>query len=324
MAKNRIRWGIISTANINRRLIPPLREAERSELLAVASRGAEKAEQYAKIWGIPRAFGSYEALLKDPEIDAVYISLPNGFHKEWAIKAAEAGKHILCEKPLALTVADVDEMEAAAKANKVILQEAFMYRFHPQTHKLKQLLAEKVVGELKFIRASFRVELNRPDDVRFVPALGGGALWDVGSYPVSFSRKMAGQEPVEFAGSQFTGPSGVDLWFMGHMRFPSGVVAHFDCSFISPSFWEAELVGDKGRIYVSDPWRPTVLGREKIKITWEDREEVIFYEKPDPYLCEVEGMIAMILDKGASSMPIADSRGNVATINALYEAARKR
>ena len=227
------RWGLLGTARINRSLIPPLRSSQDNRLLAVASRDAARAVAYAREWGIERAHGSYEALLEDREIDAIYIPLPNHLHAEWAIKAAAAGKHVLCEKPLALSVGEVDAIEAAARKHGVVIAEAFMYRHHPQTLKVKQLVDEGAIGELRFVRGSFSFPLDNPGDCRLRPEWGGGSLWDVGCYPISFTRFLLGQEPVEVFGSQTKGPTGIDLTFAGQLVFANGVLAQIDSGFRS-------------------------------------------------------------------------------------------
>jgi predicted dehydrogenase len=209
MSQRSVRWGLLSTARINERLIPVLRGSARSELLGVASSGGpEKAARYASEWNIPRAYGSYEALLADPEVDAVYISLPNALHRPWVVKTAEAGKHILCEKPLALTATDVDVMAEAARRNGVVLQEAVMMRYHPQTLHVQQRVAAGAIGEVRLIRGVFTFTLARPGDIRLDPALGGGSIWDVGSYPVNFMRTMLRANPVEVHGWQISGEGG--------------------------------------------------------------------------------------------------------------------
>ena len=209
-----LNWGLLGTARINRSLIPPLRLSVRNNLLAVASRTQGRANAYAEEWAIPRAYGSYEEMLADDEIDVVYIPLPNTLHAEWAIKAAEAGKHVLCEKPLALSVEQVDSMvEASDKAGTVLI-EAFMYRFHARTLKVKQMVEDGVIGDLHHIKGGFTFSLNRPGDVRWDPVLGGGSLWDVGCYPLSFSRYIAGKEPEEVYAYQVLGQSGIDESFL--------------------------------------------------------------------------------------------------------------
>src|SRR6185436_18418386 len=209
MTNKALNWGLLSTARINHALIPPLRVSKRNRLLAVGSRSQESADRYAREWKISRAHGSYEALLADPEIDVIYNPLPNHLHAEWTIKAVEAGKHVLCEKPLALRVEDVDAVKAAAQKHGRIVAEAFMYRHHPQTLKVLDLVREGTLGALKLIRGSFTYVLSRESDVRNQPELGGGSIWDVGCYPISFARTLVGEEPVEVFGWQVIGPTGI-------------------------------------------------------------------------------------------------------------------
>ena len=193
-----LNWGILSTANIGRAaLIPAIRASGNGALVAVASRQASTAQAFASTHGIPESYPSYQALLQASSIDAVYLPLPNSLHREWTIKAAEHGKHILCEKPLGLAAAECHEMAAAAKANGVILMEAFMYRFHPQIGRVLALIQDGAIGALKSIRSAFTFRLTKPGNIRLDLALGGGALMDVGCYCVNVSRTLAGSEPVE-------------------------------------------------------------------------------------------------------------------------------
>jgi len=208
MTDKPLQWGFLSTANINEALIAPLRVSERNRLAAVASRSQDRADGYAKKWNIPKTYGTYESLLADPEVDVIYNPLPNHMHAEWTIKALEAGKHVLCEKPFALTVADVDSMIAAANRTGKVLAEAFMYRHHPQTLKVKELVDGGAIGRLQLIRGSFTFNIDHEVDIRLDPATGGGAIWDVGCYPISYSRLIAGTEPVEVYGRQVIGKSG--------------------------------------------------------------------------------------------------------------------
>lgn len=239
---DKLNWGIISTARINRRLIPPIKQAERSKLMAVASRDVDKARAYADEWSIPLSFGSYEAMLAAPEINAVYISLPNTMHHEWTLKAAEAGKHILCEKPLAMTVKEVDEMVAAAKANDVVLMEAFMYQTHPQLAKLKAVLKEGLIGQVQLIKAHFSFTLNAgAQNIRLNNDLGGGAVWDVGCYPISFCQAVAGEPPTNVFAFQQLGETGVDVVFAAQLKFGSGPIAQIDCGFRLPYRAGAEV-----------------------------------------------------------------------------------
>ncbi|HXR11877.1 MAG TPA: Gfo/Idh/MocA family oxidoreductase, partial [Gaiellaceae bacterium] len=247
-----VRWGLLSTARINGAVIPPLQESPDTELVAVASRTQERADEYAREFGIPRAYGSYDALLADPDVEAIYISLPNGPHVEWSIRALEAGKHVLCEKPLARHPADVERAFAAADGAGLLLMEAFMWRHHPQTKRLRELVQEGAIGELRFVRASFSFTVRDERDVRLDPQLVGGALMDVGCYTVSAARLVAG-EPVEVSGRQVVGPSGVDLRFAGTLLFPGEVLGQIDCGFDLPDRAEIEVAGSEGTIRVAEP-----------------------------------------------------------------------
>jgi len=321
VATHILRWGLICTARINRALIPPLRASARNQLVAVASRTSEQAQVYAKEWNIPRAFGSYEAMLADPDIDVVYNSLPNSLHAEWTIKAVQAGKHVLCEKPIAVTVEQVDAMAAAAQKAGVVLAEAFMYRHHLQTLKVQELVESGAIGELRLVHGSFTYNLARPGDVRLDPALDGGSIWDVGCYPISYARCVIGAEPVEVFGWQVTGPSGVDVTFVGQMRFAGDVIARFDSSFRMPDRAHIEVVGSEGIINVPDPFKPE--RDHKILLTRNGKTETLAIPDQMLYLGEVEDMADAILLGKAPRISLADSRGNVATIGALLRSARE-
>jgi len=314
------RWGLLSTARINRAVIPPLRESPRHELRAVASRDRARGEAYAREWGIPVVHASYDALLADPDIDAVYNPLPNGLHAEWTIRAAKAGKHVLCEKPMALTVAEADAIETAARDAGVVVTEAFMYRHHPQTRKLKALVDEGAVGRLLLVRGSFSFELTRAGDVRLDPALGGGSLWDVGCYPVSMARYLAGAEPVSVFGTARLGPTGIDEVFTGTLDFGE-VLAQFDCSFRAPFRTHIEIVGTEGAITVPVPFKPGL--DERIVLTRGGEPEIIAMPGEALYAGEMDDLADAAQDGKAPAMPLADSRGNTATIVALYESSRR-
>ena len=288
-----LNWGLLSTARINRALITPLRASKRNHLLAVASRTQESADRYAREWKIPRAHGSYEALLADPEIDVIYNSLPNHLHAEWTIKAVEAGKHVLCEKPLALSVDEVDAIQAAARKHGRVVAEAFMYRHHPQTLKVQEIVKSGSLGNLKLIRGSFSYVLASEGDVRLDPAMGGGSIWDVGCYPISYTRTVIGENPLEVFGWQVTGPTGIDETFVGQMRFAHEVHAQFDCSFVIPFHPFMEIVGSEGTLNIPNPFKPGV--DEKIFLTRGDKTETIKIKGQELYIGEVEDMADAIL-----------------------------
>ena len=320
----KLRWGLLSTARINRALLPPLRSSARNELTAVASRDLDRAQAYANERNIPRVFGSYEAMLADPDVDVIYNPLPNSMHTEWTIKAAQAGKHVLCEKPLANTVEEVDEITEAAKKAGVVVMEAFMYRHHPQTLKVKELVDEGAIGKLQLIRGSFTFKMpaDRENDVRLNASLGGGSIWDVGCYPISYARLIADAEPIEVFGWQITGAnSSVDESFFGQMRFPNNVYAQFDCGFRTPQRTNMELVGDQGNIIVKLPFTPKL--NEEIIVTDDDEKRIITIPGEDLYLGEVENMADAILEGTAIRMSLTDSRNDVATIQALLRSAHE-
>ena len=322
---NTIRWGLLSTALINQSLIGPLRQSERSELVAVASRSADKARAYATKHGIPTAHGSYEALLADPEINAVYISLPNTLHCEWTVKAAEAGKHVLCEKPIVPTLAELDRIEAAAAANNVTVFEAFMYLHHPQTRAVQAMVREGKIGTLQLITSwfSFYLSPENATNIRLNPDLAGGSLWDVGVYPNSMAIAMAGTAPEEVWAQQTIGETGVEVTLLGQMRFGSGAVAQIVSSFRMPFRWGTEIAGDAGILTIESPWKPGCDGQET-HVIFTPRSgpaETITFPAVDPYLCEVQAMEACILDGAAPVVPLSQSRDFLRSVLALYESA---
>ncbi len=318
--KKILNWGLLSTARINRALIPPLRSSKRNKLLAVASRSQENADAYAKEKKIPRAHGSYEALLADPEIDVIYNPLPNHLHAEWTIKALEAGKHVLCEKPLALSVDEVDAIEAARRKHGRIVAEAFMYRHHPQTLKVQELVKDGSLGSVKLVHGSFSFVLTHEGDVRLNPEWGGGSIWDVGCYPISYARTVLGANPLEVFGWQVIGPTGVDETFIGQMRFANDVLMQFDSSFAIPFHAFMEIVGTEGTLNIPTPFKPGE--NEKIYLTRDGKTETIKIKGEQLYIGEVEDMADAILLGKEPRVSLADSRGNVMVIQSLLESAR--
>lgn len=320
MATKSLNWGLLSTANINRKVMPAIKASSRNHLQAVASRDAAAAEAYAREWKIPRAHGSYEALLADPEIDVIYIGLPNHLHAEWTIRALRAGKHVLCEKPLALTTAEVDAMTMAATESGKVLAEAFMYRHHPQTLKVKETVEQGTLGKLQLMKSAFTFTLTRTVDIRLNKELGGGSIWDLGCYPVSYVRLIAGHEPVEAFGWQSLGEGGADVSFVGQLRFPGDVFAQFDVSFTSPARQALEIVGSQGVLNVPTPFQPTP--NETILLRRGDKRESIGIRGSELYSGEVEDMAEAILGGRRPRVSLAYSRGNAAALVALLESAR--
>jgi len=320
MSKESLNWGLLSTARINRAVIPPLRASKRNHLLAVASRSQELVDAYASEWEIPRAYGSYDDLLADTDINVIYNPLPNHLHAEWTVKAVEAGKHVLCEKPLALNVEEVDAIAGAAKTHSRVVAEAFMYRHHPQTLKIQEMVASGSLGTLKLLRGSFSFKLDRKGDIRLDPAMGGGSIWDVGCYPISYMRAVVGAEPVEVFGRQVTGPTGIDETFVGQLHFAEDIYGQFDCSFVIPFHSYMEIVGSEATLIVPKPFKPGF--NEKIYLVRDEKTETMKIRGGDLYLGEVEDMADAILKSSKPRISLEDSRANVATITALLESTR--
>jgi predicted dehydrogenase len=261
-----IRWGILGCARIARRgLIHGIRASQSGTLLAIASRSLDSARKWAVEFGVPKAFGSYEELLRDPEIDALYLPLPNELHKPWVLAAADAGKHVLCEKPLALDATEARAMVDHCRRRGVILMEAFMWRHQDRTRKLHELVTSGVIGELRLVRSSFSFPID-PGDWRLDPARGGGALWDVGCYGVSTARLFAGNEPVATTAFAHFGKTGVDLTLAPALQFAGGLLATIDCSFEQPFRCAYELVGTRGVIDVPDAYLPPADGKPAARI----------------------------------------------------------
>ena len=258
--------------------------------------------------------------MEDPDIDVVYIPLPNQLHAEWTIKALEAGKHVLCEKPLALTVAEVDAMAAASKNADKLLVEAFMYRFHNRTLKIKEMVQSGDIGKLHHVKGAFTFPLNRPKDVRWDPALGGGSLWDVGCYPLSFSRYIIGREPEKVFANQFVGDSGIDESFTAQMHFAGGITAQFDSGFRSQFRMHMEITGSKASIEVPMAFKPEQ--RSYILLKRGNNTEHIAVDGNHLYVDEVEHVAAVVLDGSPSLLPLEDSKNNIRAIKALYESAQ--
>jgi xylose dehydrogenase (NAD/NADP) len=306
----------MSTARINAAVIPGLQESPQSELLAVASRTDDRAAEYARGWGIPRWYGSYDALLEDPDVEAVYISLPNGPHVEWSVRALEAGKHVLCEKPLARRPADVElAFDAAGRAGR-LLMEAFMWRHHPQTARLLELVRGGAVGDLRLVRASFSSTI--PDgDVRFDRALAGGALMDVGCYCVGGSRLLAG-EPLEASAHQVLGPSGVDIRVAGTLVFAGGVLAQLDCSFDLPGRQSLEVIGCGGILRVAAPW---AIDDPGIEYVHGDEREWLEVARADRYRLQSDNFSRAVRGLEPQLLGRDDALGQARVIDALYRSA---
>jgi xylose dehydrogenase (NAD/NADP) len=317
-----VRWGLLSTARINRRLITPILASPRGELAAVASRDLAKAKAYAAEWDIPLAFGSYQEMLDSGKVDAVYISLPNHLHAEWTIRSLQAGVHVLCEKPFALTLDEVDRMITASRESGCALAEAFMYRHHPQTKIVGEWVWSGRLGEITQVWGVFNFQIEARDDVRMIPEYGGGCLWDVGVYPMSFTQYVYGGPPAEVFGMQWVGDTGVDETFVGQMRYPGGGLAQIASSFRNPFNIQMEIIGREGRLSLNRPFIAVDDNRHLFFYPAEGDVQEIRVPEQELYIGEVEDMHAAILDGAPLYLRLEETRNHVRTLLALYQAAQ--
>jgi D-xylose 1-dehydrogenase (NADP+, D-xylono-1,5-lactone-forming) len=286
-----IRVGLLSTARIDDEIVAAAAACDEVEVVAVASREPARAEAYAASRGIPRAHASYDALLADAAVDVVYVPLPNSLHCAWAIRALEAGKHVLCEKPMSPDPADVEAVFDTAERLGLVCMEAFMWRHNPQTRRLSQLVADGAIGELRLIRSSFTYVMeDAPALVQSVPELEGGALLDIGCYCVSASRLFGG-EPLAARAERVIGPTGVDDRVAATLRLPGDVLASFVCAFDLPEDESLEIVGSDGSLRVADPWRCRTVGIELRRAAGVERIEV---PRRNSYRVQLENMARVV------------------------------
>jgi predicted dehydrogenase len=326
-APRRLRVGVLSTANIaTEKVIPGMRRGTRCDVAAIASRDASSAAAVARQLGIPRAHGSYEALLADPDIDAVYIPLPNHLHAEWTIAAARAGKHVLCEKPLAMTAADAESMVAAARDAGVILLEAFMYRLHPSWEALREVVTSGRIGRLTAVQSWFSYYNDDPANIRNILAAGGGALFDIGCYNVNLSRMLFGAEPTTVQAAITRDPaSGVDILTSAILGFPTGV-ATFTCSTRVETDQRVDVYGTTGRASIEIPFnippdRPTrVIVTAGGDPPVAPASETLTFPTADPYAVEADRFAAVILDGAPLPIPPDDAVANLRVIERIFAA----
>jgi D-xylose 1-dehydrogenase (NADP+, D-xylono-1,5-lactone-forming) len=313
-----LRWGILSTANITKKL---LGSGHDQQFVAVGSRDLARAQAFASEHGLARAHGSYEELLADPEVDAIYNPLPNALHVEWSIKALEAGKHVLCEKPMSRHPEDVERAFDVAEREGRVLEEAFMWRHHPQLQRARELIAAGDVGELRVIRAAFAFNAGNPDDIRLQADLEGGGLMDVGSYCVSGCRALASAEPVRGYAEYIPGGNGgVDVALAATLRFPGDVVAHFDCGLSYVGGGQLEALGSEGSIFLADPWH----GREAIiEVRRGSSVERIETGPANSYALELADFEAAVRGQRPPLLTRADAVAQARTIAALYSSTER-
>ena len=315
-----VRWGILSTANIGRALVRGIGLSRSSCVQAVASREMTRAIEWAKEQGIPRAFGSYDDMLRSGEVDVIYNPLPNSLHAEWTLKAIDAGLPVLCEKPFTVNAAQARKVVAAAKRKRVLVAEAFMYRFHPVYDQVLDALETGAIGKLVSIRSAFTFRLTDRSNIRASGELAGGALMDVGCYCVNLARRIAGCEPARV--QAFERRTTVDDTMMGLLEFPSGVLSQFECSIENYSRLTAEIVGTEGMIALDNPWFP---GEEKAQFTLRrgDHQEVVVAPGANSYHLEVEDFATAYKTHRPLRWPPEDAIANMAVIDALYASARE-
>jgi predicted dehydrogenase len=312
-----LRLGLLSTARINNAILKGAQGTDRVDVVAVGSRDAANAQAYASEHGLERAHGSYEALLEDPEIDGVYISLPNSLHHPWTMRALAAGKHVLCEKPYSRNPADVEEAFDAADAAGLVLAEAFMYRHNPQTAVARELVETGRIGGLRAIFATFSFPLADQANVRLISDLDGGALMDVGCYCISGSRLLAG-EPERVLGEQTVSEAGVDVAFHGTLRFPNDVIAQFHASFVAPNRQRLEAIGEDGMLVLETPFRVDEPG---VTLFRSDGDVAIDVPLKDSYTLELEDFAAAAAGERKPLLGRADALAQAKTIDALYRSA---
>jgi predicted dehydrogenase len=314
-----LRWGIIGTGGIARVFAKAVAASARGEALAVASRSKAKAEAFAKDMGVARAYGSYDDLLADAEIDIVYVATPHTVHAENVLAAARARKHILCEKPLGVTAGACEQMNCAAQTNGVSLFEAFMYRVHPQTARIRRLVDDGALGKVRAIHSTFCYGLGDAYNVRLDKGLRGGGLYDVGCYCVNFSRMVAGGEPSAVEAVAVTGAAtGVDENLVGALRFPSGALASFHCSVRSMGDAGAFVLGTAGALRIPNPWKPGLRSSIHLARVGKPAEEIVVESPAECYELEADHVAAVLAGEADSLLDGQDAAGNASVLDAIW------
>jgi D-xylose 1-dehydrogenase (NADP+, D-xylono-1,5-lactone-forming) len=322
----KIKWGILSTANIAQtQVIPAIQRSDLAEVEAIASSSGKAAEVAARL-NIPRVYDTYEELLQDPNIDAVYIPLPNSLHRKWVLEAAKHWKHILCEKPAALTAQEMIEMDRYCKEQNVLFMEAFMYQFHPQHQRVKEIIASGEIGEVKLMRSSFSFHMeDREANIRMDKSLGGGSIYDVGSYCIHSMRYILEAEPVKVhAHGRLDPETCVDVSAVAYLEFDRGIQGVFDCSFEASFRQEYEVVGTRGRLLVPRAFRPDVNGDVGLVTVESNGQQRIEEMEGDIYLLEVDHLSEAILEKSHLIYSAEKTIANMRVIDACYSSLEKK
>lgn len=317
-----IKYGMIGTGMAAGWLVKGFRGCERSELTAVASRSEEKAKAFAQQHGITTAYGSYEEMLKDESIQVVVITTPNTLHREWTEKAAHAGKHVLCEKPAAMTAEDSAAMIAACESNSVKFMEAAMYRFQPQIAQVLELIQGGRIGQTRLIQGAFCFPFKQEGNIRLKKSMGGGCLFDLGFYPISFAVLVAGQTPSFVFGASLYAESEVDLSNSATLQFENGISAVTECAFCTDIKIHAEITGEEGRLRLTDPW--TARGTKKEIEIWKNKKliETIELEDPNAYTTEIDHFSDVIAGETEQLWTPDDTLRTISTLEAICKSAR--
>jgi predicted dehydrogenase len=321
---SKLRWGLLSTAKINGKLIPSIRNSKQGELVAVASRGEEKARSYARQWHIPKYFASYEELLASEDVDVVYIGLPNHMHAEWMMKAMQAGKHVLCEKPFVMSMEEMDEVVKVKEETGMKLMEGFMYRHHPQTKQVLDMISSGKLGDVLTVDGIFQFKLEDPANIRWNPKFGGGSLWDVGLYPMSFAQLVMGEAPIRVSAEMRLTDRGVDDVFVGQMEYNGLRFAQIRSSFAMPFAAGITILGTKGRIEIARPFNSMENHRKVLHVDANGKENWISIPRFDLYSGEVADLNAAIMDNREPLLSMEETRNHVRTLLALTAAAKEK
>jgi D-xylose 1-dehydrogenase (NADP+, D-xylono-1,5-lactone-forming) len=319
-----LRWGVLGPGLVaTRAVMPAIQTSGTGRIVAVASRDPARAAAVAADFAVARAYSDYAALLADPTVEAVYLALPNHLHRPWTVAAARAGKHVLCEKPLALNAAEAAEMASACQAAGCLLMEAAMYRFHPRLRRLKALVADRALGEPRLLHAAFTFPLTAEENYRLRPEMGGGALLDVGLYCVSAARWLAGQEPLAVhAAAEAWPPHGVERQLAGLLEFAGGLYATIQCSFGAAEHQVLEVVGSSG--VARAPRAFTAWRNEPAPLYWRgaDGEERTETFEADPYALMVAHFAACVRGQASPAPDVREAVSTLAVLDALARAAR--
>lgn len=319
MKNNTLKWGILGTAKIaHDSLIPAFKTSRKNELYAVASRSLTKAEEFARLNLIAKVYGTYDDLLQDSSVQAVYIPLPNSLHKLWAIEAMKAGKHVLCEKPIGLNEQEAREIVAVAEENQVVLMEGFMYRYHPRFAKLVELIQKGSLGNIRFIHLAFTYNITTPNDIRLIPELGGGALMDVGCYCIDISRQVTQREPLSVQAQCYEGNTGVDLQVIATMDFGDNIYSVFEVAFNTFSRQLCQIAGTEGTLDIIDPFATHgKITRAMLKTS--EGERTILFLGNNEYVKMLDHFQRMVVKNAEPIFQLSHSINDMKVIDAIVQ-----